>query len=137
MNQQQMRAQMNVWWILWAAFQVGIFIMYQNLTKGAAQRPQAHAIDSALDSYWLAALAPLAMSIIVRWLILPRVRIAQTALVFFIVGIAFAESVCFLGIFIFPAHKEQLLVCSLAGIFQFIPYYVGRYYPRDDQQMNP
>ena len=105
--------------------------MYQGLAKGAARQPQVQTVDSL----WLAALGPLALSIIIRWVILPRIRDAQTALTFFIVGIAFAQSVCFMGIYIFPAHKEQLLVCSLAGIFQFIPYYVGRYYPRDDQQV--
>lgn len=124
---------MMVWWILWAAFQSGIVILYHNLSTAATGQPQSESLSS---SVWYAALVPAAISAVIRWLVLPRIRIAQTALVVFIIGIATAEMTCFLGLFIFPAHQQELFQVSLLGIFQFLPYYVRRYFPPDDQEMN-
>src|SRR5579862_7585954 len=104
MNQKDAKAQMTVWWALWVAFQTGIFILYHFLTSSAAQ-DQTQAIDS---SVWSAGLAPLTISVIIRWFVLPRVQNAQTALLLFVIGIAMAEATCFLGIFIFTAHKQEL-----------------------------
>jgi len=62
-----------------------------------------------------------------RWVVLPRINTAQPAFTTAIVGIAFAEVCCFLGLFIFPAHKQELFVVSLIGIFQFVPTYARRF----------
>jgi amino acid transporter len=124
MNEQQARAQLTVWWVLWAAFLVGICMVYQTLSVGAPQQP----LEPGGSFTWCAALAPLAISILVRWFVLPGIRVAQTALVFFMIGIAMAESTCFMGIFIFPSHKQELFVGSVLGIFQFLPYYARRYF---------
>jgi hypothetical protein len=128
MNQQQVRAQMTVWWVLWAAFQAGIVMVYHTLSSATPQPPQTGLGGS---SAWFAAIVPLAISAMIRWLVLPGVRIAQTALVLFIVGIAMAESTSFLGLFIFPAHSQDLFVLSVLGIFQFVPFFARRYFPND------
>src|SRR5580698_8567075 len=120
MKPEQAKAQMTVWWVLWAAFQFGIVVIYQTLSKTASQ-PQPQSIDS---SAWLAGFIPFAISTIIRWLILPRAQNAQTALPMFVIGIAMAEATCFLGIYLFPAHKQELFIWSAIGIFQFIPYFV-------------
>src|SRR6478609_12061205 len=102
-----MNPQLLVWWTLWAAFQVGIFMIYFFLGKfssgGAA---------SAESITWLAAIAPVLFSAVIRWVILPRVAAATAALPLFIAGIALAEVTCFLGIFIFPPHKLELFILS-------------------------
>jgi hypothetical protein len=131
MNQQEARAQTMVWWILWAAFQVGIVIIYRTLS-GALPQPPTEPVDS---SAWLAGFAPLTISVIIRWFVLPRARTAQSALPVFIIGIAMAESATFFGLYIFPAHRQELFMWSALGIFQFIPYFVSRYFKPKDEHL--
>jgi hypothetical protein len=107
-------------------------MFYQTLSVAPGQPGQSESVDSPI---WYAALAPLAISAIIRWLVLPRARSSQPALTLFIVGIAMAESACFMGLYVFPAHKHDLFLLSMLGIFQFIPYYARRYFPPDDEQM--
>ena len=117
-----MNPQLVVWWTLWAAFQVGIFMIYFFLGKFSSGGGA-----SAESITWLAAITPVLFSAAIRWVILPRVAAATAALPLFIVGIALAEATCFLGLFIFPPHKLELFILSAFGIFQFIPYYAGRF----------
>ena len=98
-------------------------MVYKTLSAGTPQ--QTVAPDGSL--VWCAAFVPLGISILIRWFALPGIRVAQTALVLFCIGIALAESTCFMGIFIFPAHKQELFVGSVLGIIQFLPYYARRY----------
>src|SRR5262245_58115770 len=107
------KQQLVVWWASWGAFQAGIFAIYFLLTNHASA-PAALA-----SNLWLIAVVPLGLSAVLRWGILPLMPNPQTALVVFLVGIALAESCCFLGVFIFPAHRLQLFVMSVLGIFQF------------------
>ncbi len=39
-----------------------------------------------------------------------------------------AEATSFLGLFIFPGHKQALCLLSALGIFQFIPFFAARYF---------
>lgn len=116
--------QLLVWWVLWAAFQIGIVFFYYFLGQATTQ-PQTNP-DSPV---WLAGFVPFALSAVIRWLVLPRINNVQPAFTTAILGIAFAEVCCFLGLFIFPAHKLELFVASLIGIFQFIPIFARRLYP--------
>ncbi len=118
-----------IWWVSWAAFLGGVFAIYHFLDNAAAQ-PQAPSGDSPI---WLAGLAPFVVSTIIRWLVLPRARSVQAAFPLFILGIASAEAMCFLGLFIFPAHKQGLFVLSVLGMLQFVPYFARRYFTRDGQ----
>lgn len=71
---------------------------------------------------------PVFFSMVVRWIVLPRINQAQMGLAAFVIGIAFAESTCFMGLFIFPAHRSDLFILSMLGIIQFMPYFAGRFY---------
>ena len=112
-----------VWWSLWVAFLVAIGCYYQFL--GGAQAQSATPVSNS--SAWLAGLAPLLLSVLIRWLVLPRSHAAQLALAWFVIGIAFAEVCCFLGLFIFPAQKQVLFAMSFVGVFQFMPIFASRY----------
>jgi hypothetical protein len=120
----QAKQQLAVWWVTWLAFQTGIFFFYHFLGSTGTLPPSS----AALSSIWLVALFPVVLSAIVRWLILPRALTARAALPLFIIGITMAEATCFLGLFIFPAHKQELCLLSAIGIFQFIPVFAVRYF---------
>lgn len=106
-------------WVLWGAFMVGVMVMFHFL--GNKKPPAADA-----SQQWLLALAPLVISLVIRWNVIPRITKAQSALVAMIVGIALAEMVLFLGIFIFPAHQFLLFLTALFGIAQHAPIYMAR-----------
>ncbi len=121
-----------VWWIIWGALQTGIFVIYHFLGS-SPDAPKPSEVDSPI---WLASLIPLAISTIIRWAVLPRFTSAVAALPFFILGIALAENLCFLGIFFFPEHKLNLMILSATGVFQFIPVFARRYFHPDLQRSN-
>ena len=101
----------------------GIFMMYTFL-HAPADSPR---LQTAEPFPWLVALVPVGLSIVIRWAVLPRAKVVQQALVFMIVGISFAESTMFLGLFIFATHQQELFIASALGIFQFMPIYAARY----------
>ena len=74
--------------------------------------------------------------LIIRWVVLPRIGNAQAALALFMFGLAIAEATCFLGLFIFPAHKQELFALSVLGIVQFVPHFARRFYAWDDKRPN-
>ena len=125
----QAKQQLIVWWMLWATFQTGVFMFYYFL-GGSTPSPESPSGDTPL---WLAGLAPLAVATVIRWLVLPRAPSAPLAFPLFIVGIAMAEATSFLGLFIFPEHKQELCLLSAFGIFQFIPYFATRYFTTEDR----
>jgi hypothetical protein len=113
------KPQVVVWWAMWAAFQAGIFFIYYFLRTPGELAPDSSPV-------WLAGAVPFLLSVVVRWAVLPRAANARLALPLFVVGIALAEASCFLGLFIFPAHRASLFYLSAAGIFQFIPTFASR-----------
>ena len=115
------KQQLAVWWVIWAAFQSGIVVIYYFLGRDAAATGSALAI-------WPLAFVPVLLSGAVRWAVLPMFHDAQKALPFFVLGLALAEVTCFLGIFVFPAHKIPLFAASVLGILQFMPLFATRYF---------
>jgi hypothetical protein len=77
-------------------------------------------------------MTPFVISVLIRFLVMPRLKSIASALPVFIVGIAMAEMSCFLGLFIFPSHQRDLFILSAVGIFQFIPIYAQRYLKREE-----
>lgn len=124
------KQQWIVWWVLWAAILTGMFVIYHFL-GGTAAPSRSPSLDSLS---WLAGLAPFVISSIIRWVVLPRIRNAQAALVLFIFGLAMSEATCFLGLFIFPAHKQALFALSVLGILQFVPSFARRFFEPDDKR---
>jgi hypothetical protein len=119
------------WWVIWAAFQAGIFLIYHFLSGGAA-RPEPTTTELPI---WMVGLAPIAISVFIRWLVLPRVQSAQAAFPLFVLGIAMAEMATFLGLFLFPTHRQELFMLSALGIFQFVPLFARRYFTPDDRKL--
>lgn len=110
-----------VWWIIWLVLLTGVFVFYLVLGgTGAAREAQPTPL-------WLAGLAPLFASVFVRWFLLARATDAAPAFVLFILGMALAETTCFIGLFIAPAQKLELFILSVLGIAQYVPWFAGRF----------
>jgi hypothetical protein len=116
-----------VWWVLWGAFQIGIFVIYRFM---AMPHTSDHVNEPA---YWQLAFLPALISGAVRWTLLPAMKNPEKGLPCFIFGVAMAETTCFLGIFIFPSHQFPLFIASVFGIFQFVPVYYGSYFGSNDE----
>ncbi len=135
------RMRLLKWWVLWIAFQTGIVMIYYFLSKpiGApiGEFPEELLPPRPDSPFWLAGVVPVAISCVIRWIVLPTIRNGDAALILFLVGLGMAEATCFLGLFLFPIHQQELFILSFLGIFQFMPFFARRYYvgegnPKDE-----
>lgn len=110
-----------IWWIIWAAIIAGLTALYFTL----GQRPSPTHDDIIVIRYL--PLAPLALAVVVRWLILPRFSERLRAFPIFIIGVALAESCGILGIFLVPDLAATYYVLALFGLIQFAPIIAARY----------
>ncbi|MBA3849474.1 MAG: hypothetical protein C0502_05690 [Opitutus sp.] len=108
------------WWILWFALLTGACILYLTLGRGPMRPAAANPFEN------LVGLVPLFVSIIVRWLVLPRYTDGRKAFVMFIVGCALAESCALLGVFLGGPYRDDVFVLGVLGIAQFVPFYARR-----------
>lgn len=108
------------WWIVWFSILAGI-PMFAFFLKP----PGAAGLDSSL---WPVALLPFVMATVIRWAVLPRLGTVQTVFAVFIAGMAMAETCCFLGIFLFPGARYELITAGSLGVLQFVPLFAARYY---------
>ena len=119
------KAAAIVWWIVWFAILNSLMLLYfllkRNITPGTSPM---------LPVSWLdfIGLAPLSISCVLRWLVIPRVTQRETGFIVFIVGIALAESCGILGLVIFNIYSKELVTLSLLGILQWAPLFARRFY---------
>jgi hypothetical protein len=123
-NEQRIRAQLMVWWIIWAAILAGLCLVYFFLGWG---KPLP-AVSPANPLNGLVGIIPLFLSIIIRWLVLPRYTDPRRALVVFVLGIALAEGCGFLGTFLGGPYRESLFVLGVLGIAQYAPFYARKFF---------
>ena len=116
------RTQLIVWWVIWAAILNGLVMIYYFLGRGPAE-PAADG-DILVN---LIGLVPLFVSIVIRWLVLPRFTDLKRALVLYIVGLALAEACGLLGIFLGGPYRDDLFVLGVLGVAQFVPLFLGRH----------
>lgn len=119
--------QRMVWWALWAAFQLGIVVIYFFI-GGSRTTP-----ETEVSNYWVLGLLPALISGALRWSVLPMFTDATKAFPILLVGLALAEVTAFLGMFLFPAQQALLFGASVVGILQFIPVYFNRYFEAADR----
>ena len=127
MTNQPRNIQLLLWWVLWGSFMVGVFVIY------FALRPAS--IESRLPgspTLWPVGVVPTFASILVRWVLLPRLSDPRAALASFLIGLSLAEAPCYLALFWFRVYQDQFFVLSALGIAQFMPLYAGRYRSPDE-----
>jgi len=112
------RTPLAVWWILWAAVLGGLVIIYLFLGRGPL--PPLKKQDLLVN---LVGFVPLFLSIVIRWLVLPRFDDLTRAFPMFIAGLALAEGCGILGIFLGGPYRDALFVLALLGLLQFAPFF--------------
>jgi len=121
-DDKQIKARLLVWWVIWAANLAGLVLIYLLLAQGKPLPPVSQ--ENPLQG--LIGLVPLFVTIVIRWLVLPRQTVERRALVLFIVGLALAEGCGLLGIFLGGPYRDSLFVLGVLGITQYVPFYAKK-----------
>lgn len=108
-----------LWWIVWGAIVVAVIAI-------AVFLPVRNAIPGHNPIRYLP-IVPLALSSVIRWLVLPRFTHPTRAFPIFVLGIALAEGAATLGLFLVPELRATYLILALLGIAQFAPVFLSRY----------
>jgi hypothetical protein len=119
---QRIKRQLLVWWIIWASILAGLVLIYLFLVQGKPL--PAPTADNSLAG--LSGLVPLFISIVMRWLVLPRVTEPPRAFVLFVAGVVLAETCGILGIFLGGPYRDSLFVLGVLGVTQYVPLYAKK-----------
>ncbi len=121
---ERIRARLLIWWIVWATVLSGLIVIYYALGRVATVSP-APSTNPLLN---LIGFVPLFLSVVIRWLVLPRAIGPQGAFVMFVLGLALAEACGFLGIFLGGPYREDFFVLGVLGVTQYVPLYAKKFY---------
>lgn len=117
--------QILVWWLVWVAILGGVAIVYFFLGRRSPARLPEMSAAAVMD---YAAIGPVIVSSVIRWLWFPRIEKRQQAFAVFIMGLALAEGTGFIGIFV-TQQSLTLTLLSALGIVQWMPLFAGKYPP--------
>jgi hypothetical protein len=108
-----------VWWLIWGAITAAFF--------AAIGIFEFTGLDTETPPWLsLAALPLFAASAAVRFLLLPRATILQRRFIFFILGLALAESGGFIAILINSPWKTPLTAAAIVLMILHIPAFIRR-----------
>ncbi len=120
---QQIKARLLIWWAIWAWTLGFLLVLYFFLGFG---KPLPANADTSELPRNLMAIVPLFISIVIRWLVLPRYTEERRALVLFIAGLALAETCGLLGLFLGGPYRDSLWVLGLLAVGQYMPFYAKK-----------
>jgi hypothetical protein len=83
-DERKIKARLLVWWACWAASLGGVILIYFVIVGDKPLPPVSR--ENPLQG--LAGFVPLFLSVVIRWLVLPRATDPNRALVLFIAGLA-------------------------------------------------
>ncbi len=129
----RIKTQLLAWWVIWWAILSGLVLVYYFLGRGPL--PPAEPGANPLAS--LIGFVPLFVSVIIRWLVLPRSPAPAPAFAMFIVGLALAESCGLLGIFLGGPYREDLFVLGVLGVGQYVPLFARKFFEPKPQGFFP
>lgn len=119
---QRIKAQLLIWWIIWSGILAGLCVIYIFLAR-SKPLPAPSSADLLVN---LIGFVPLFVSVVIRWLVLPRYTDSGRALGMFIVGMALAEGCGLLGIFLGGPYRDALFVLGVLGVTQYAPFYAKK-----------
>lgn len=128
----QAKPLLLVWWIAWAAILGGLVLIYVFLGRGPVKPAQASEVLRNLVG-----VVPLFVSVIIRWLVLPRYTDLARAFPAFITGLALAEASGIMGIFLGGPYRDDLFVLGVLGVTQYVPLFAARLLRRPDRNFIP
>lgn len=118
---QRVKAQLMIWWIIWASILTGLVVIHHFLGRGPVT-----AATKENPLIGLAGIVPLFVSVIIRWLVLPRMRDLRRAFPMFVIGVALAEGCGIMGIFLGGAYRDDMFLLGVFGVVQFMPIFARR-----------
>lgn len=126
MNQSPNPPATFVFWIIWFAVFNGLF-MIQFFVGGGI--PKGENDGEAPAAMIAVAGALVIVSVVIRFLVIPKLQTVEKLMPAMIIGLALAEAVGFIGIFLigkeFPETRMALFVTSASAIAAFAPIYVN------------
>jgi hypothetical protein len=123
-DDQRIKTRLMVWWTVWAGVLTGLVIVYVFLGRTKPLPPPSP--ENPLQG--LVGIVPLFVSIVLRWLVLPRAIEPNRAFILFIVGIALAQACGILGIFLGGPYRDSLFLLGVLGIAQYVPFYAKKFF---------
>ena len=121
-DDQKIKARLKFWWTIWGSTLGFLVLIYLLLVQGKPlPKPSA---DNSLTG--LIGVVPLFVSIVLRWLVLPRCTEEGRALVLFVAGIGLAEGCGILGIVLGGPYRDSLFVLGVLGVTQYVPFYAKK-----------
>lgn len=106
--------------MVWTVIFAGLVAAYLVVARKPLDPPAANPFQN------LVAIIPLFVSIVVRWLVLPRYSDAKRAFPMFVAGLALAEACGYLGLFTGGPYRQDFVLLSSLGIIQYMPFYARR-----------
>lgn len=114
-----------VFWVIWFAIFNGLFII-QFFAAGGI--PKGENVGDAPMTLIAIAGGLAFVSMIVRFIIIPKIDVIEKLLSAMIIGLALAESVGIIGMFLvgkeFPETRLALFITSISAVAAFAPVYV-------------
>ena len=102
-----MKQNISIFWIIWSAIFISL-LFYPFVL------PTVKPEEGSVDVLFMAMLiGPFAFSVLVGWVIIPKIKTIQSVFIFFIIGIAVAESLVFFWIIYIPLLLTYY-VCSIS-----------------------
>lgn len=117
-SQRPPAAPLLIWWIFWLG-----------LTAGLVAQRVFLKLDTGTPAAALGyiALAPLAVSAVIRFLVLPRMKIRAKAFPIFVVGMATAEACGLLGLVLGGEHRDTFVGIGLGMLLIYAPFFARNY----------
>ncbi len=114
-----------VMWIIWFAQLQAAFIFQWFLGGGFSKGENAE-LPMAIW-LWVLCFLPILLATGIRWLLIPKMKLAPQQLVAMLVGLALSEGPLLLSIFLvgpdYPQNQIAVLVVAVFSIIQFAPSY--------------
>lgn len=90
--------------------------------------PEGENIETLMSvGSWAMCFVPLIVATVIRWLVIPKIKVPQQQLVAMILGLALSEGPIFLSLFLigsdYPQNQIAVLIVAVFSIIQFAPSY--------------
>ncbi len=111
--------QLLVLWIIWGAILAGLGVLYLAFSRKPADTTGNLVIV-------LVAFSQLFISIVIRWLVIPRLTSLVKLLPVFIAGLALAEGCGIVGLFLGGPYRDALWMLGVLGVTSYVPLFARR-----------